>query len=115
MADYDENAALYPGDPFAENCNYQPKLFLASTPWDEEDQPDDELKLLLKAEKEALAAAAIIRSSLGKPFFDSKQGKERPLEKRDIVILMRGVKNYGDMFYSILTENGLPAYVDDND
>ena len=115
MADYDENAALYPGDPFAENCNYQPKLFLASTPWDEEDQPDDELKLLLKAEKEALAAAAIIRSSLGKPFFDSKQGKERPLEKRDIVILMRGVKNYGDMFYRILTENGLPAYVDDND
>ena len=115
MADYDENAALYPGDPFAENCNYQPKLFLAPTPWDEEDQPDDELKLLLKAEKEALAAAAIIRSSLGKPFFDSKQGKERPLEKRDIVILMRGVKNYGDMFYRILTENGLPAYVDDND
>lgn len=36
-------------------------------------------------------------------------------EKRDIVILMRGVKNYGDVFYKILTENNLPAYIDDND
>ena len=115
MTGYDENAALYPGDPFAENCKYPPKLYLAQTPWDEDDQPDDELKLLLKAEKEALAAAKIIRDSLGKPFFDSKKGVERPLEKRDIVILMRGVKNYGDMFYRILTENSLPAYVDDND
>ena len=115
MSGYDENAALYPGDPFAENCSYQPKLFMACTPWDEDSEPDDELKLLLKAEKEALAAAKIIRDSLGKPFFDSKQGRERPLEKKDIVILMRGVKNYGDMFYRILTENGLPAYVDDND
>lgn len=115
MTGYDENAALYPGDPFAENCKYRPKLYLAQTPWDDEEQPDDELKLLLKAEKEALAAAKIIRDNLGKPFFDSKKGVERPLEKRDIVILMRGVKNYGDMFYRILTENSLPAYVDDND
>ena len=28
---------------------------------------------------------------------------------------MRGVKNYGDVFYKILTENNLPAYIDDND
>ena len=28
---------------------------------------------------------------------------------------MRGVRNYGDVFYKILTENNLPAYVDDND
>ena len=115
MAGYDENAALYPGDPFAECSCSEPKLYLAQTPWDEDDEPDDELKLLMKAEKEALAAVKIIRDSLGKPFFDSKQGRERPLTKGDIVILMRGVKNYGDMFYRILTENNLPAFVDDND
>ena len=115
MAGYDDKAALYPGDPFAEKSKWEPKLYLAQTPWDEKDDADDELKLLLKAEKEALAAVKIIRDSLGKPFFDSKEARERPLEKGDIVILMRGVKNYGDMFYRILTENNLPAYVDDND
>ena len=115
MTGYDDKAALYPGDPFAEKSRWEPELYLAQTPWDEKDDVDDELKLLLKAEKEALAAVKIIRDSLGKPFFDSKEGRERPLKKGDIVILMRGVKNYGDMFYRILTENNLPAYVDDND
>ncbi len=115
MKGYDENAALYLGDPNGEMSDYIPKLFLASSPWDEESQPDEELKTLMKAEKEALAAVKIIRDCLGKPFFDSKQGRMRPLEKKDIVILMRGVKNYANMFYKILTENNLPAYVDDND
>ena len=47
--------------------------------------------------------------------FDSKRGIERPLEKGDIVILLRGIKNYGDIFYKTLSDNNLPAYVDDND
>ena len=34
---------------------------------------------------------------------------------KDIVILMRGVRNYGDIFYQVLTENQIAAYVDDND
>ena len=70
---------------------------------------------MIKAEKEALAAARIIKDSLGKTIFDSKKGISRPLQKGDIVILSRGIKNYGDIFYKILTDNNLPAYVDDND
>ena len=115
MEGYDENAALHLGDPFGERCNFSPRLFLAETPWDENEELDDELKNMIKAEKEALAAAKIIRDSLGKTIFDSKKGIERPLQKGDIVILMRGIKNYGDIFYKILTDNNLPAYVDDND
>ena len=76
---------------------------------------DDELKTMIKAEKEAFAAARIIKDSLGKTIFDSKRGIERPLEKGDIVILLRGIKNYGDIFYKTLSDNNLPAYVDDND
>lgn len=115
MSGYDENAALYLGDPDGDKSDHKPVLFLAQSLWDGDEQPDEELKNLVKAEKEALAAVRIIRDSLGKPFFDSKLGKERPLEKKDVVILMRGVRNYGDMFYKIMTENNLPAYVDDND
>ncbi len=115
MEDYDARAALYPGDPFAARCSARPVLYLAQTPWDEGTEPDEELKSLLKAEKEALAAVKIIRDHLGKTIYDSKAQTERPLQKKDIVILMRGMKNYGDLFYKILTENNLPAYVDDND
>lgn len=115
MPGYDENAALHLGDPFGHNCNFEPKLFLAETPWDEDSELDDELKTMIKAEKEALAAARIIKDSLGKTIFDSKRGIERPLEKGDIVILLRGIKNYGDIFYKTLSDNNLPAYVDDND
>lgn len=115
MPGYDENAALHLGDPFGHNCNFEPKLFLAETLWDEDSELDDELKTMIKAEKEALAAARIIKDSLGKTIFDSKRGIERPLEKGDIVILLRGIKNYGDIFYKTLSDNNLPAYVDDND
>lgn len=115
MSGYDENAALYMGDPFGERCNFQPKLFLTDLAWNENEELDDELKNMIKAEKEALSAAKIIKDTLGKTIFDSKKGIERPLEKRDIVILMRGIKNYGDIFYKILTDNNLPAFVDDND
>ena len=115
MPGYNENAALHLGDPFGHNRNFEPKLFLAETPWDEDSELDDELKTMIKAEKEALAAARIIKDSLGKTIFDSKRGIERPLEKVDIVILLRGIKNYGDIFYKTLSDNNLPAYVDDND
>ena len=115
MEDYDARAALYPGDPCAARGAARPVLYLAQTPWDEDGEADDELKMLRKAEKEALAAVKIIRDHLGRTIYDSKAQKERKLEKKDIVILMRGMKNYGDLFYKILTENNLPAYVDDND
>ena len=84
-------------------------------PWEEDSDIDEELKNLIKAEKEALCAVKLIRDNLGQPIFDSKKGEQRPLEKRDIVILMRGIRNYGDIFYKILADNDIPAYIDDSD
>ena len=69
MDGYDENARLYPGDPDAEKvpvsagdadadrATAQPCLYLAQAPWKEDSQIDDELKNIMKAEKEAMAAA----------------------------------------------------------
>ncbi len=115
MAGYDKNAMLYLGDPHGEESYDEPKLYLVNSLWDENADIDDEIKNIVKAEKEAMAAAKIIADNLGTTIFDSKRGIKRPLEKRDIVILMRGVKNYGDVFYRVLAENNLPAYIDDND
>ncbi len=115
MEDYDENAALHMGDPCGDRFYDEPALYLAQTPWQEDEELDDELKNMMKAEKEALAAVKLIRDNLGQPIYDSKAGCERPLTMKDIVILMRGVRGYGDIFYNVLMENQLPAYVDDND
>lgn len=115
MDGYDQNAALYAGDVYADKGFDKPCLYLAQVPWEEDSDIDEELKNIMKAEKEALCAVKIIGDSIGKPFFDSKKGEERPLEKRDIVILMRGVRNYGDIFYKVMTDNNIPAYIDDSD
>lgn len=115
MEDYDEAAALNMGDPYGDKYYHDPVLYLTDVNWDEDEIISDELKSMIKTEKEALAAVKIIKESLGKPFFDSKAGVKRPIELKDIVILMRGVRGYGDIFYNVLMENGIPAYVDDND
>lgn len=115
MEDYDEAAALNMGDPDGDKYYHDPVLYLTDANWDEDEIISDELKSIIKTEKEALAAVKIIKESLGKPFFDSKAGVERPIELKDIVILMRGVRGYGDIFYNVLMENGIPAYVDDDD
>ena len=115
MEDYDETAALHMGDPFGDHYYDEPTLYLTETPWSEDEEIDDELKNMIKAEKEALAAARIILESLGQPIYDSKAQTMRGLELSDIVILMRGVRGYGDIFYNVLMENDIAAYVDDND
>ncbi len=114
MEGYGEEEALHPGDPHADQDNYDPCLFLADEDWKDDEDIDDAIKDLKKTEKEALLAVKLIRSYLGKPIFDSKANKERPLTKRDIVILMRGIKDKGDIFYKVLMENNIPCYVDDN-
>ena len=115
MDGYDEAAALHMGDPWGDCFYDEPKLYLTNAPWSNPDEVDDELKNMIKAEKEALAAVKLIRDSLGQPIYDSKAQTMRPLQLSDIVILMRGIRGYGDIFYNTLMENGVNAFVDDND
>lgn len=116
MEGYDKDAALYLGDPNGEKCPYEPMLYLVdeTSRHSDSQEDDDEIKNLEKAEKEALAAVKIIRDNLGKTIYDSKKNTERPLEMRDIVILMRAIKSQGDVFSKVLTDNGIAAYVDDD-
>ncbi len=114
MEGYGEEEALYAADPFRDKLIYNPELYLINDTWEEDEEIDDDLKELKKTEKEALLTVRIIREYLGKPIFDSKAGKERPLGKKDIVILMRGIKDRGDIFYKVLMENNIPCFVDDN-
>ena len=115
MEGYDDKAKLYLGDPHGDESYDEPMLYLTQVPWNEDTEVDEELKNIVKTQKEAMAVSKIIKDHLGTTIFDSKKGIKRPLELRDIVILMRGVRNYGDVFHKVLTENGLPAYIDDSE
>jgi len=114
MENYGEDEALYADEPKSSKNNWMPSLYLISEDWDDTEDLDDAIRDMKKTEKEALLTVKLIRDSLGKIIYDTKEDVERPLRKRDIVVLMRGIKNRGDVFYKILMENNIPCFVDDN-
>ncbi len=118
--DYDGAAALYQGVAYEGPLDYPLELHLADdrqlTGEDlEGGGPDEEIRELKKAEVEAAVAAQLVRQAIGKPIYDGKKNVERPLRKRDMVILLRGAKNYADLYYTALTDAGIPAFVDAGD
>lgn len=113
MEDYDEDAMLYPGVDYDGPCQYPPKLRVVDTSGI--DEADEELSALKNTEIEALETVQIIQQLLGKPYYDHKNGAERRIRPRDIVILMRGVRNYAEVFYQILKAKGIDSFVDDSE
>jgi len=110
----EEGAALHKGVEYEGELDRPAEFHIIDGAEGEEDTGDAELDELKTAELEAMAAAKIIRDSLGMTIYDSKRGEERPLEKRDIVIIMRSMKGTGEIFYDTLMSNGVDAYIDDN-
>ncbi|MEG2013286.1 MAG: helicase-exonuclease AddAB subunit AddA, partial [Anaerovoracaceae bacterium] len=113
MEDYDDEAKLYEGSPYTGEYNYEPTLQVVDM--STIDEADIELQNMKNAEFEALAVADIIMDNLGKPYTDIKTGETKKFQKKDIVVLMRSVRNYADIFYRTLQEKGVSAFVDDND
>lgn len=113
MEDYDEDAKLYPGVAYEGPCRYVPEVKVVDT--STVDDADEELANLKNAEIEALEICRIIKENLGKEFFDHKAGVQREIQLHDMVILMRGVRNYADVYRNILKENGIDSFVDDSE
>lgn len=114
MAGYDEAAALYQGVAYDGPIDWRTQLHIIDSRVSEEMDLDEEIAEMKNSQLEAFQAAGIIKGLLGKPIFDSKRGCERPIRMRDIVILMRGTKNYADVFQEVFTELDLPSYMDDS-
>ena len=114
-----EKGALKLGVENENDISYSPKLYLIETGNREgaprEDDPADRKEKPGKVETEAELAAGIIGDSIGKvEIYDRKNGLRRPLEKRDIAILLRTFKGRGEKYYEALMNKGIDAYVDDN-
>lgn len=113
--EYDEAAALYPGQPYKGELDYPVELQIVDNIQIDDLSLDDEIKEMKKAEMEAYTAAQIILESKGKLIYDGKRGEERPITNKDIVILLRSAKGYAEIYYEALMKEGIPAFVDTSD
>ncbi len=116
MEGYDERAMLYPGLEYDGDCLYTPEAHIVSETGAEESEPADEaIAELEKAEKEALYVARLIKENLGREYYDSKLGEKKTISRRDIVILLRGVRGTASAYYEVLNREGITACIDDNE
>jgi ATP-dependent helicase/nuclease subunit A len=117
LMEYDLDAALYRGIPDVQFPEKPVELIIIngiSSTSEDLEYNDDNIEDMKSTELEATAAAQIIKEALGKHFYDNKAGFERPLRKRDVVILMHGVKRKAEIFQKALQDVEVDAYVDDH-
>ncbi len=108
---YDEKAALYPGAVYPcreesgdEDASNVTELLLIRT----EDAPEE----ISAKEQEAYAVASRIKALLRDfQVTDKETGTLRKAAFRDIVILLRSLSGWGEVFKKVLEEEGIPVHV----
>lgn len=103
---YDENAALYPGADYPEDMD--PAMFAMEVLVADESGAEE----MERVELEARMIASRIHEMRkeGQTVTDKESGELRPMEYRDIVILLRSVSGMADTFVKVLLEEGIPAF-----
>ena len=98
--EYDEQAALYVGARFEEKPGFDTEVLLI-----------EEGDSLESKELEARAVAARIKAlKAGMVIFDKESGTCRSVASRDIVILLRSLKGWTDIFSNVLNVAGIPTF-----
>ncbi len=109
---YDKAAALYPGAsmPEPEQVMNGPELLLLDG--DAPELSDEERDLTVR-EIEAYGAARRIKELLAcQQVWDAGKESFRPASYGDIVILLRSLTGWGDVYARVLTEAGIPAHTE---
>ena len=101
---YDDRAAPYAGAEYPENTGNESELLLVEKP--------SENGGISARQAEAKAIAAKIKE-LRKSFSvtDRADGRLRPAEYSDMVILLRATSGWDEEFKAVLEEEGIPAYI----
>ena len=105
---YDENECLVKGAEYPQPDNendFETEFYLIK-------DKDDDIKRDIK-EAEAQLISKRINELLASSFkvFDKREGKMRPVEFRDIVVLLRN-RSSALMIEAVLERNGIPVYTD---
>ncbi|GEL08343.1 helicase-exonuclease AddAB subunit AddA [Salisediminibacterium halotolerans] len=114
---YDDAAELKIGNTdYDESIDAETSVVLvdeANSSQKQADESDDDAEELAKSEVEAKAIAAEIQGIIEskRPVFDKSLGATRPVQYRDIVILMRSMP-WAETILDELRQSGIPAYAD---
>ncbi len=118
--EYDERAALYCGASFPEKecmadehiLGSYTEIIIAENQLDEDVELDEELEEETGQMLEARAVAQKIKDILksGQLVLDKDSGQYRPATYKDMVILLRSMKGWSDVFAEVLMDEGIPAY-----
>ena len=123
---YDDQAALYVGAEYKPGKDLETEVLVIDSDleeWEESGKADGEEPSgmermeekpggrITERELEARAIAARIRRLCeDHQVIDKKTGEFRPVRYSDIVILIRSVKGFADVFTEVLNREGIPAY-----
>lgn len=112
---YDEAAALYPGAEYPETeddrCG---ELLLVDSGEEISDDVPEELAIVQARELEVRAVAEKIRALTDREngMTISQKGTLRRATYGDVVILLRTMSGWSDVFVRVLNDNGIPAVAD---
>ncbi len=108
---YDSAAELIPGADYPKSQTVTPEVHVI-------DQSSSEEEEIEKVQLEARLIAANIKSMMGKSerertkIYDRKEDRMRPIQYRDMVILMRATSSWAPVMMEELKEAGIPSYSD---
>ncbi len=77
-----------------------------------QDEADVEIESMGTVEAEAFFAVNKIKELIKQETYDPKTKQFKPIEYKDIVILLRSVSNWSSIFEEIFFEEGIPFYSD---
>ena len=101
---YDDAAALYPGAVYAPGQQQETEVLLLN------DRPDAGEDGRTARELEAKICADRIRALMGQlQVTDKETGQLRPVRYSDMVILMRAMDGWADVYQDVLEEEGIPC------
>ncbi|WP_166001370.1 helicase-exonuclease AddAB subunit AddA [Bacillus sp. Cs-700] len=110
---YDHAAELIPGAEYPKSQTVVPEVHVIDQSSDvEEDQEVEKVQL------EARLIASNIKSMMGKSenertkIYDRKEDRMRPIQYRDMVILMRATSSWAPVMMEELKQAGIPSYSD---
>ncbi len=101
---YDDKAALHAGAVYPENPDSFSELLIIN-------KPDKESDLDGKEAEGHLIAARIRELKQNYLVTDKETGQLRPVQYKDMVILLRATSGWDDTFKKILEQEGIPVYI----
>lgn len=118
--DYGEDAYLYTGAEYRDiydnsiELNIVDKKIKAPEEGVALSETDMELEDMQTAEVEAHFIADKIKSLAGEKTYDAKKGEYRDIDYKDMVILLRTMKNWAGVYEEVFVKEGIPIYTDDS-